>query len=122
MIDDDFDADLEALESAEDFLEYFQVPYDPKVVQVNRLHILQRFHDYLAEVEEMPDGPRQRWVLHADLLGAAYQDFVVSDALTEKVFRVFHAHRPQAVCIPVDDLLSQLAPPGPRAQEGPHAA
>jgi nitrogenase-stabilizing/protective protein len=122
MIDDDFDADLEALESAEDFLEYFQVPFDPKVVQVNRLHILQRFHDYLAQVDEMPDAPRQRWELHADLLGAAYRDFVVSDALTEKVFRVFHAHRPQAVRIPVEDLLGQLAQPGPTAQEGPHAA
>jgi nitrogenase-stabilizing/protective protein len=122
MITDDFETDLEALESAEDFLEYFQIPFDPKVVQVNRLHILQRFHDYLAQVDEMPDGPRQRWALHADLLGAAYQDFVVSDAMTEKVFRVFHAYRPQNVQIPVEDLLVELTQPGSTAQEGPHAA
>jgi hypothetical protein len=30
MIDDDFEADLDALESAEDFLDYFQIPYDPR--------------------------------------------------------------------------------------------
>ena len=39
---------IDDLVSAEDFLDYFEVPYDPAVVQVNRLHILQRFHDYLA--------------------------------------------------------------------------
>ncbi|HEX6735548.1 MAG TPA: nitrogenase-stabilizing/protective protein NifW, partial [Azonexus sp.] len=38
---------MEDLVSAEDFLDYFAVPYEPSVVQVNRLHILQRFHDYL---------------------------------------------------------------------------
>jgi nitrogenase-stabilizing/protective protein len=92
------------------------------VVQVNRLHILQRFHDYLAGVDEMPDGARQRYVLHAELLAAAYQDFVVSDALTEKVFRVFHSHQPQDVRIPVTDLLDQLARSAPEPQEGAHAA
>jgi hypothetical protein len=37
---------MEDLVSAEDFLDYFEVPYVPSVVHVNRLHILQRFHDY----------------------------------------------------------------------------
>jgi hypothetical protein len=45
---DDFECDLDELESAEDFLNYFGVAFDPAVVHVNRLHILQRFHDYLA--------------------------------------------------------------------------
>ncbi len=112
MIDADFEADLDDLSSAEDFLDYFGITYDPGVVQVSRLHILQRFHDYLAEVEEMPDAPSTRWTLYADLLAAAYQDFVVSDARTEKVFRVFHMHEPKTVAIPLDDLLAQV----------PHAA
>lgn len=120
MIDDTFETDLEELASAEDFLDYFQIPYDPRVVQVSRLHILQRFHDYLAQVDEMPDGLNQRWVLHADLLGAAYRDFVVSDALTEKVFRVFHQRRPEPVGVPLGDLLGQL-PGTPECREGPHA-
>lgn len=122
MIDDDFETDLDALVSAEDFLDYFQISYEPKIVQVNRLHILQRFHDYLAQVEEMPDATDARWRLHADLLGAAYRDFVVSDALTEKVFRVFHSHRPQSVSIPVETLLGQLTGSGSESRGDPHAA
>ena len=37
--------EIEDLESAEDFLDYFGIAYDRPVVQVNRLHILQRFSD-----------------------------------------------------------------------------
>lgn len=108
MTIDDFESDLEELSSAEDFLDYFQLSYDPKVVQVNRLHILQRFHDYLADVDEPPDGAAARWALYADLLAAAYQDFVTSDARTEKVFRVFHMHEPKTASIPLSDLLGQI--------------
>jgi len=108
MTNQDLDLDLEELESAEDFLDYFGLDYDPAVVHVNRLHILQRFHDYLAQVDEMPSEASERWVLHADLLAGAYQDFVRSDALTEKVFRVFHMHEPRSASVLLSDLTSQL--------------
>ena len=108
MTNDDFESDLAELSSAEDFLDYFRIAYDPKVVQVNRLHILQRFHDYLAQAGELPEGAAARWALHADRLEAAYQDFVVSDARTEKVFRVFHMHEPKTASIPLSDLLGQI--------------
>ncbi|HTH40809.1 MAG TPA: nitrogenase-stabilizing/protective protein NifW, partial [Rhodocyclaceae bacterium] len=49
MSREDFELDLEDLASAEDFLNYFDIPYDQGIVHVNRLHILQRFHDYLAK-------------------------------------------------------------------------
>lgn len=75
--------DLEELESAEDFLDHFGVPYAREVVQVNRLHILQRFHDYLAARGEAPDREAYR-----DCLTQAYADFVRSNAQTEKVFKV----------------------------------
>ena len=42
---------LGALETAEEFLDRFAVPYEQRVVDVHRLHILQRFHDRLAEVD-----------------------------------------------------------------------
>lgn len=108
MTDEDFELDLDELSSAEDFLDYFGVGYEPDVVHVNRLHILQRFHDYLAEVGEMPADVRERWTLHKDLLAAAYRDFVVSDAITEKVFRVFHMHGPRTATVDLTDLTSQL--------------
>ena len=108
MTDEDFELDLDELASAEDFLDYFGIEYEPAVVHVNRLHILQRFHDYLAGVEEMPAETAKRWALHADLLAGAYQDFVTSDAVTEKVFRVFHMHEPQTVTVDLTDLTNQL--------------
>lgn len=113
MTHDDLDLDLEDLCSAEDFLTYFDVAFDPAVVQVNRLHILQRFHDNLDQVDEMPDSSVARWELYADLLRSAYQDFVVSDAATEKVFRVFRMHDPRPVSIALSDLTEQM-PHAPR--------
>jgi nitrogenase-stabilizing/protective protein len=111
---DDFECDLDELESAEDFLSYFNVAFDPAVVHVNRLHILQRFHDYMADVDEEPDSVAARFALYADLLRGAYQDFVNSDARTEKVFRVFHMNEPPHAEVSLNDLMQQL-PPKPQA-------
>lgn len=108
MTIDDFALELEELETAEDFLDYFGVEYDPTVVQVNRLHILQRFHDYVAGVGDLPTDAAERRVLHAGLLASAYRDFVLSDALTEKVFRVFHRHEPRTATVDLADLAGQL--------------
>ena len=109
MTVEDFDLELSELESAEDFLDYFDVEYDPSVVQVNRLHILQRFHDYLAGVNEMPGDTAKRRVLYADLLASAYQDFRTSDALTEKVFRVFRMHARGSVTVDLPAPTRQLS-------------
>ena len=107
---DDFECDLDELESAEDFLTYFGVAFDPAVVQVNRLHILQRFHDYLAKVGQEPDNASARVALYTELMRCAYQDFVDSDARTEKVFRVFHMHEPPHAEISLNDLMDQMPP------------
>jgi len=56
MDDLTLDEALEDLESAEDFLNYFGVVFDPAVVHVNRLHILQRYHNYLAQAGAMPES------------------------------------------------------------------
>lgn len=77
--------ELDDLESAEDFLRYFGVPYNAQVVQVHRLHILQRFHDYLAQ----NCGPEPTREEYRQWLARAHADFVASDARTEKVFEVF---------------------------------
>lgn len=108
MSNSEFDLDLEELSSAEDFLEYFGIEYQPRVVHVNRLHILQRFHDYLAEVEVMPEQDSERFALYAGLLDGAYRDFVNSDAQTEKVFRVFQGQQPQEILVPLSGLLASL--------------
>lgn len=81
---------LDELSSAEDFLDYFSVPYTPSVVQVNRLHILQRFHDYMAkQAPNLPPDVEQQRGIYRLWLQRAYQDFVESNSITEKVFAVF---------------------------------
>lgn len=104
MAETELDLDMDELSSAEDFLDYFGVEYQPAVVHVNRLHILQRFHDYLAEAEDMPQDEDARRRVYADLLKGAYDDFVRSDALTEKVFKVFRTQGAQEVFVPLSDL------------------
>jgi nitrogenase-stabilizing/protective protein len=87
-----FIEELEDLESAEDFLHYFELDYEPSVVHVNRLHILQRFHDYLQQAKEsLPEEEVALKAVYSKLLQRAYQDFVESDAQTEKVFKVFNS-------------------------------
>ena len=100
--------ELEELSSAEDFLEFFDIPFDPQVVFVNRLHIMQRLHDYLEQAEDsMPAADNEQALreVYRKLLSRAYQDFVESDAVTEKVFKVFKMHEPQTTFVPLDQLL-----------------
>lgn len=86
--------DLQDLDVAEDFLRFFGVAYDKHVVDVNRLHILQRFHDYLGRVPGLDTQPEDRQrQLYRDAIARAYGDFVASDAIREKVFKV---HQEQA--------------------------
>lgn len=111
---------LRSLDTAEAFLEHFAIPYDQRVVDVNRLHILQRLHDRLAETDlESLDDTRLHAAFGAFLAGA-YRDFVDSDARTERVFKVFHqAPHPAApagqATVPLADIFG--APPArdPRA-------
>jgi nitrogenase-stabilizing/protective protein len=100
----ELELDMDELSSAEDFLDYFEVEYDPSVVHVNRLHILQRFHDYMSKVQNPPEDEKALFMLYADLLKSAYTDFVKSDAVTEKVFKVFHMHGPQETFVPMTNL------------------
>ena len=83
---DSFQDDLAELGSAEEFLDYFGIAFDVRIVQVNRLHILQRFHDYLAKQEA---GKTPEYAAWRGWLLRAYEDFVGSSAQQEKVFAVF---------------------------------
>ncbi len=100
-----FEEEMEELESAEDFLHYFQLDYEPSVVHVNRLHILQRFHDYLQQgADSMPEDEVAKRLVYSKLLMRAYQDFVESDAQTEKVFKVFSMGEPQTAFVSLSDI------------------
>lgn len=92
----DLEDDLTELEGAEDFLTYFAIPFDPAVVHVNRLHILQRYHDYIEAETTPPADETARKALYAALLRRAYEDFVNSDARTEKVLQIYKAQEQAA--------------------------
>lgn len=79
---------LNKASSAEDFFELLGVDYDPKVVNVARLHILRRMGQYLAaeDFAGVPDAAvteRCRAVLER-----AYADFVASSPIDQRVFKV----------------------------------
>lgn len=81
---------LKALSSANEFLEFFGIPYDERVVHVNRLHILKRFYQYLHRAEGLTGlAEVEMFRRYRELLQKAYQDFTVSTAAKEKVFKVF---------------------------------
>lgn len=114
MSESDLELDLDELSSAEDFLDYFEIPYDAKVVHVNRLHILQRFHDYLAKLDPMPEDEGAQRAIYSEWLARAYADFVDSDAQTEKVFKVFRMNEPVNVEVPLTDLTQQVMSGAPK--------
>jgi nitrogenase-stabilizing/protective protein len=97
---------MEEISSAEDFLIYFGIPFDATVVHVNRLHIMQRFHDYLEKgYPTLPEDEEPLRQIYRSLLERSYLDFVNSDSLTEKVFKVFHMHEPSSGFVSVEQLL-----------------
>jgi nitrogenase-stabilizing/protective protein len=82
---------LSNLSAAEEFFAALDVPYEPSVVHVNRLHILKRFNQYLRTtkppVASLPE--EEKTAACAALLKKAYEDFVRSTPAQEKVFKVF---------------------------------
>ena len=81
-------ARLNNASSAEDFFALLGVDYDPKHVNVVRLHILRRMGQYLVSEDfaVMPEAEvteRCRAVL-----AQAYADFIASSPLDQRVFKV----------------------------------
>jgi nitrogenase-stabilizing/protective protein len=78
---------LMKLSSAEDYFRFLGVPYDPAVLNVARLHILRRMGDNLRESGKEPNEEKARAYFRAHL-ERAYQDFVKSSPIKERVFKV----------------------------------
>ena len=84
--------DLSELSSAEDFLVYLGVPFEPEIVQVARLHIMRRMGQYLrgSEIEGALGAADDGVIfdLCKEHLAQAYADFVASSPIAERVFKV----------------------------------
>lgn len=81
---------IASFSAAEEFFEFFGIPYRVDVVNVNRLHILKRFNQYLSR-SPIPDDldEASAWKICKEYLTRAHDDFVTSTAAKEKVFKVF---------------------------------
>jgi nitrogenase-stabilizing/protective protein len=81
---------LTQFSAAEEFLDYFNIPFDETVVNVNRLHILKRFYQYLRQEKGLGElDDVAMFGKYRVALLRAYEDFVQSNAAQEKVFKVF---------------------------------
>lgn len=79
---------LQALSSAEEFFEFLEVPYDPAVVRVARLHIMRRMGQYLRGSEyESADDDALLAMCRAHL-ARAHADFIASSPIAERLFKV----------------------------------
>lgn len=85
-------AAVNRLSSAEEIFDYFELPFDPAVVNVNRLHILKRFNQYLVRSDGL--AGIEHGAAHSaarGLLELAYRDFINSSAVQQKVFKVLRS-------------------------------
>lgn len=84
--------ELSRLSAAEEFFTALDVPYDPAVVHVARLHILKRMGQHLAlaeadrTFEDLNDD--EITSLCRSFLKAAYEDFVASSPIAQRLFKV----------------------------------
>ncbi|MBD2336193.1 nitrogenase-stabilizing/protective protein NifW [Calothrix sp. FACHB-156] len=84
--------EFKKLVDAEEFLQFFELPYDPKFVNVNRLHILKKFSQFMREFDEnSPDlKPEEKLEQYAIALQKAYDVFIESTPQEQKLFKVFN--------------------------------
>ncbi|GGI33641.1 nitrogenase stabilizing/protective protein NifW (plasmid) [Bradyrhizobium sp. CCBAU 53351] len=94
-------ARLSKAASAEEFFALLGVDYDPKVVNVARLHILRRMGEYLAK-ESLSDLADDSVAKRCKLvLERAYSDFVTSPPIEQRVFKVLKDAAPDTKPVPV---------------------
>ncbi len=105
---------LQQSSSAEDFFALLEVDYEPRIVNVARLHILRRMGQYLAA--EDFDGATDDVITGRcrAVLAQAYADFVGSSPIDQRVFKVLKdavaERKKPAAFVPLSAL--ERSPPG----------
>ena len=93
-------AQFQQIVDAEQYFEFFNLPYDPQFVNVNRLHILQKFSNSLKAIDRdspnLNDEEKLNQYRHA--LQQAYDVFLASKPVEQKLFKVFN-EKPQNVVL-----------------------
>lgn len=94
---------LDGCTDAEDYFSRLDVPFDRRTLDVNRLHVMQRFG---GRVAALPDGAGREQLREA--LAASYADFTDATALDHRVFKVLRDNAPGAF-VPVAELATEPA-------------
>jgi nitrogenase-stabilizing/protective protein len=84
-------AEFIKLNDIEDFLNFFEISYDPNFVNVNRLHILKQFSLLISAVDQaFPDlSESEKLEKYKLAFEEAYELFKTSSPLETKLFKVF---------------------------------
>ncbi|MEM9567120.1 MAG: nitrogenase-stabilizing/protective protein NifW [Cyanobacteria bacterium P01_E01_bin.34] len=88
------------LVDAEEYFEFFDMPYDPQVLNVNRLHILRKFSQLVRSADRVFSEGEQLGI-YRNALQMAYDLFLTSSGVEQKLFKVFR-DKPQNVVMVSD--------------------
>ena len=80
------------LVDAEEYFDFFQMPYDQEVVNVNRLHILKKFSQFIKQIDDNYTdlSSSDKLSKYREALSQAYQVFLDSTPHEQKLFKVFN--------------------------------
>ncbi|MEO0704967.1 MAG: nitrogenase-stabilizing/protective protein NifW [Cyanobacteria bacterium J06649_5] len=93
-------AQFNCLKDAEEYFEFFELPYDPQALNINRLHILRKFSQ-LAQDQDKAQNEAQTLAAYRQALITAYDLFLTSSSVEQKLFKVFQ-ERPKNVVMVSD--------------------
>ncbi|BAT52718.1 Nitrogen fixation protein NifW [Nostoc sp. NIES-3756] len=84
--------EFKKLVDAEEYFKFFELDYDAKIVNVNRLHILKKFSQLISEIDtNHPDlSTEEKLNQYSLALQSAYQVFTESSPQEQKLFKVFN--------------------------------
>ncbi|HTO79343.1 MAG TPA: nitrogenase stabilizing/protective protein NifW [Methylocystis sp.] len=80
--------ELKKTACAEDFFTLLKVDFDPKIVNVARLHILRRMGEYLFKEDFSSFSEEEAVERCKAFLEQAYVDFTKSSPIAERLFKV----------------------------------
>lgn len=87
--------------NAEDYFQFFDLPYDRHFVNVNRLHILKKFSLFIEEIhEQFPNlTEAEKLAKYQEALSAAYQLFQTASPLETRLFKVLQQRAKNVVLL-----------------------
>jgi len=100
-------AEFEKLRDAEDYFQFFNLPYDEHVIDVNRLHILKKFSLAIQEIAQSNPEISEEELLtkYREALEQAYQVLLNSSGVEQKLFEVFQ--KPQSNVVMLTEIKSE---------------